>query len=102
MEVSVHHDRGGLVSLDATVHNSKIVEVKKKHDHQAFRHETHTVRINECVAFGELLTVDLEGPEGRQTAQFIVSLPGTKPHWPVTHTPRTASRPKDPGYAQPK
>lgn len=101
-ELSVHRDHDGLVSLDATVHNSKIVEVNKKHGHQAFRHETHTVRINECVALGELLTVDLEGPEGRQTAQFVVSLPGKKPHWPVAQTPKTASRPKGPGYAQPK
>ena len=90
-EFSVHRDRDGLVSLDATVHNSKIVEVKKKHDHQAFRHETHTVRINECVALGELLTVDLEGPQGRQTAQLVVSLPGTKPHWPVAALPALRS-----------
>jgi hypothetical protein len=77
VELSVH-DCEGLVSIDATVNSSKIVDVKKKHGHQAFRHETRTVRVSECVALGEVLTIDVGGPDENHTAEFVVSRPDTR------------------------
>lgn len=89
VELSVHGDRPGFVSVDATIKTAKIVDVKNKRGRQAFRQETRTLRASECVALGEPWTIDLEEAGAGRTAQFIVSLPETKHPGPKTATAKT-------------
>jgi hypothetical protein len=89
IELVVHDEGRGFVTLDALIETSKITDLKEKEAgngrrRQCARLESHRVRVMELAALDEEFAVALHGTDGKAKArnvEFTVHAPDAPRHW---------------------
>jgi hypothetical protein len=89
IELTVHSEGDGWVTLDASIETSKIADLKTKdagegRHRQCARVESRRVRVMELTAMGEEFAVPFVGHDGQdahRTMEFVVYTPDMPRHW---------------------